>query len=106
MSLNTLAFYLHRITGVILAIYLCMHLLFIGTVKTGEYANLIKITLSKEFLPLDLLLFLAGIYHGVNGVRLIIHEFGLLYRYRKALLYATPVITLIIWIFVCLEVIR
>jgi succinate dehydrogenase / fumarate reductase cytochrome b subunit len=106
MSLNTVAFYLHRITGVILAIYLCMHLLFIGTVKTGEYASLIKITLSKEFLPFDLLLFLIGIYHGVNGVRLIIHEFGLLYRYRKALLYATPIITLIIWIFVCLEVIK
>ncbi|ADB58884.1 hypothetical protein [Archaeoglobus profundus] len=105
MSLNTVAFYLHRITGVILAIYLCIHLVFIGTVKTGEYANLIKITLSKEFLPLDLLLFLVGIYHGVNGIRLILHEFGLLYRYRKALLYATPIITLIIWVFVCLEVI-
>ncbi len=105
MSLYTLAFYLHRITGVILAIYLCIHLLFIGTVKTGEYQNLITITQSKEFLPFDLLLFLTGIYHGVNGVRLIIHEFGLLYRYRKALLYATPIVTLIIWIFVCSEVI-
>jgi len=105
-SLNVIAFYLHRITGVLLAIYLCMHLLFIGTVKTGQYEELVSITHSKEFLPFDLLLFLAGIYHGVNGVRLIIHEFGLLYRYRKALLYATPIITILIWIFVCIEVIR
>ncbi len=105
-SLNTTAFYLHRITGVILAIYLCMHLAYLTTIKTGDYERLIKITLSKEFLPFDLLLFLAGIYHGVNGVRLIIHEFGFLYRYRKVLLYLTFVITLVVWIFVCLEVIE
>jgi len=104
-SLNTLAFYLHRLTGVILAVYLCMHLCFLTTVKTGQYSSLIAITLSKRFLPLDLLLFLIGIYHGVNGVRLIIHELGFLYRYRKVLLYSTFVITALLWIIVALEVI-
>jgi len=104
-SLNTIAFYLHRITGVILAIYLCMHLCFLTTVKTGQYSSLIKVTLSKQFLPFDLLLFLIGIYHGVNGIRLIIHEFGLLYRYRRVLLYSTFIITAVLWIIVALEVI-
>ncbi len=106
MSLNVIAFYLHRITGIILAIYLCMHLCFLTTVKTGDYSNLIKITLSKQFLPLDLLLFLAGIYHGINGIRLIIHEFGFLYNQRKITLYLTFILTALIWVAVCMEVVK
>ncbi len=104
-SLNTIAFYLHRITGVILAIYLCMHLGFLTTVKTGEYSSLIKVTLSRQFLPFDLMLFLIGIYHGVNGIRLIIHEFGFLYRHRKILLYLTFIITAVLWVVVAWEVV-
>ena len=93
MSLNVVAFYLYRITGMILAIYLCTHLCFLTTVKTGDYSNLVKIT--ERFLPLDLALFLAGIYNEINWIWLIIHEFGFLYNRRKVTLYLTFITALI-----------
>lgn len=104
MSLNKIAFYLHRITGVVLALYLCMHFAFLTSLKTGDYERLVKA--SKEFFELHLLLFLACIYHGVNGIRLVIHEFGYMYKYRKILLYLTFVVTFVIWVLFCWKVIK
>jgi len=98
-SLFGIAFSLHRLTGVVLAIYLCMHLTYLTSLKFGKefYESLIKTTVSPTFLVFDILLVLAGVYHGVNGLRLIIHEFGFAYESRKVLLYVAFVLTLILW---------
>ena len=46
----------------------------------------------------DVLLVLAGVYHGVNGLRLIVHEFGFAYESRRVLLYAAFALTLVLWL--------
>ncbi|MET1124610.1 MAG: succinate dehydrogenase [Archaeoglobaceae archaeon] len=99
VSVFDLAFALHRLTGIVLLLYLCMHLAYLSTLREPEvYESLIAITTSPQFLPLDALLVLCGVYHGVNGVRVIIHELGFLHEHRRALLALTVVTTLVVWI--------
>ncbi len=98
-----LAFSLHRITGIILLIYLCMHLTYLTSLtdKTGKtYETLISTTVTPTFLPFDILLVLCGLYHGLNGLRLIVHEFGFAYEQRKAILAASVIITIAAWLYV------
>lgn len=101
ISIYDLAFLLQRITGLILVFYLCLHLTFLSTLSAEEvYESLIKITTSPEFKPLDYLLFLVGIYHGVNGFRIIIHELGYLHERRKEMLIFTTFVTIFVWLLV------
>ena len=96
----SLAFSLHRLTGIILTIYLCMHLAYLTSIRMGRevFESFIATTVTPQFLIFDILLVLAGVYHGVNGLRLILHEFGLAYESRKAVLYASVAIAFIVWL--------
>ncbi len=98
-SLFSIAFSLHRLTGIVLTIYLCMHLAYLTSIRMGKevFESFIATTVTPQFLIFDILLILAGIYHGVNGLRLIIHEFGLAYESRKSILYISVAIALIVW---------
>ncbi len=101
-SLFSWAFSFQRLTGIILLIYLCMHLTYLTSLldKTGAtYEYLTSITLSKQFLVFDILLVLCGVYHGINGLRVIIHEFGFAYDYRKAVLGIAVALIIIIWLY-------
>jgi len=80
-------FTLHRITGIILILYLSLHIFvvgsrafgkeswintmkLVGSIGEGFYHNLIK--------TLEYLLVLAVGFHAINGLRLLITEFGIL----------------------------
>ena len=99
-SLFSIAFSLHRLTGIVLTIYLCMHLAYLTSIRMGKevFESFIATTVTPQFLIFDILLILAGVYHGVNGLRLIIHEFGLAYESRKSILYISVAIALIVWL--------
>ncbi len=98
VSLQGWAFVFQRITGVILFIYLCMHLTYLSSLGNPQlYERLISTTVSPEFLPFDILLVLVGVYHGVNGMRIIAHEFGFLHEHRRILLVIAAVVSLIAW---------
>jgi succinate dehydrogenase / fumarate reductase cytochrome b subunit len=99
-SLQSISFSLHRLTGLVLFIYLLMHLSYLTSLKLGKevYESLIATTVSPAFLPFDILLLLATIFHGVNGIRVVLNEFGIGYEARKAMLYAAYLITAILWI--------
>jgi len=101
-SVFSWAFTFQRLTGIVLLIYLCMHLTYLTTLldKTGEtYESMIALTVSKQFLIFDVLLVLCGVFHGVNGFRIILHEFGLAYEYRKPLLAIAVVVALAVWLY-------
>ena len=100
-SLSGLSFSLHRITGIILLIYLVLHLTFLTSLRYGKdiYHSLIEKTVQPATLPLDLLLILATFYHAFNGMRVILHEFGLAVELRKVLIYITYALTIIFWIY-------
>jgi succinate dehydrogenase / fumarate reductase cytochrome b subunit len=101
-SLFSWAFTFQRLTGIVLLIYLLMHLSYLSSLldKTGStYESMIALTVSRQFLVFDLLLVLCGVFHGVNGFRIILHEFGFAYEYRKPLLAVFTVVVIIVWLY-------
>ena len=101
-SLFSWAFTFQRLTGVVLLIYLLAHLTYLSTLldTTGAtYESMIAITVSRQFLIFDILLILCGVFHGVNGFRIILHEFGIAYEYRKPLLAIFIVIAVVVWLY-------
>jgi len=99
VSIYDLAFLFHRLTGVVLLIYLCLHLAYLSTLSDPQlYEYMTSITLSPQFMPLDTLLILCGVYHGINGIRVVIHELGYLHEHRKVILAFTFVATIVVWI--------
>ena len=101
-SLFSWTYTFQRLTGVVLLIYLLAHLTYLSTLldKTGAtYESMIAITVSRQFLVFDILLVLCGVFHGVNGFRIILHEFGIAYEYRKPLLAIFTVIAVVVWLY-------
>jgi len=86
-----------------------MHLAYLSTLRDPQlYESMISLTVSPTFLPFDILLVLCGVYHGINGVRVIIHELGFLHEYRGALLAFTFSATVVVWliaVYLMLEVV-
>ena len=99
-SLQSLAFSLQRLTGIILLIYLVAHLSYLTSIRLGEevYTKFISLTVRPETLPLDSLLFLVTFYHAFNGLRVVLNEFGILYEYRRALLYILAALAVLCWL--------
>ena len=94
-SVYSLAFAIQRITGIILLFYLCLHLIFLTSLtdRTGEtYESLIAVTVSKQFLLLDILLVLCGVFHGIN-------EFGFVYEYRKVVIGFAFFLVIAAWLY-------
>ncbi len=100
VSIQSIAFSLQRLTGIILLIYLVMHLSYLTSLRLGKevYTTFISLTVRPETLPLDSLLFLVTFYHAFNGIRVVLHEFGILYTYRKALTYVLAGLAVLCWI--------
>ncbi|AIY91146.1 succinate dehydrogenase [Geoglobus acetivorans] len=100
-SLNSLAYSFHRLTGIVLLLYLIAHLSFLTSLRIGEetYTAFISTTVKLETLPLDSLLFLATFYHAFNGLRVVLNEFGLLYEARRALVYLMTLLALVFWLY-------
>jgi len=91
---------LHRITGVGLVLYLILHIFVTSSRMYGveAYESAHGVIFNPIF-DIGLFLVMAGvIFHGVNGLRLILNEFGLLlgkptkpvYPYRKVLKTQKP----------------
>jgi succinate dehydrogenase / fumarate reductase cytochrome b subunit len=66
------AWVLHRVTGLLLGLYLVLHLWTLGFVLAGSDAlNSILAYLNRPVFHLfDLMLFAGFLYHGLNGLRI------------------------------------
>jgi succinate dehydrogenase / fumarate reductase, cytochrome b subunit len=66
------AWILHRVTGLLLGLYLVLHLWTLGFVLAGSDAlNSVLAYLNRPIFHLfDLILFAGFLYHGLNGVRI------------------------------------
>lgn len=94
-----MSFMFQRITGLLLLFYLCLHLAYLTSLQSKEvYESLTALTVSKQFFVLDSLLILVGVFHGLNGLRIIVHELGFAHERRKAILTVTVVFVILGWI--------
>jgi succinate dehydrogenase / fumarate reductase cytochrome b subunit len=99
-SLFGMAFMFQRITGLILVFYLCLHLAFLTSLQERElYEHFTSITVSKQFFIFDSLLILCGVFHGLNGIRIIIHELGYAHEHRKAILVVFAFLAIFAWLY-------
>lgn len=92
------AFALNRITGLGLTVYLFLHLAVLSTLARGPeaYDGFVALVKSPVFLIGEWLVVVAGFYHGLNGVRIVLTSFGIGVPYQKVLFYVIFILTAVI----------
>lgn len=95
------AFVLHRITGISLIIYLLMHICVISTSLQGSKSFdmlLAKLT-TPTFIVADLALLAAVLFHGFNGIRIVLFDLGIGIRHQKLIFWIIILIAAIGWFY-------
>lgn len=88
---GTLAHLLHRLTGLLIVVYLFLH---IGAMsytyfdQGSGFDDLMAMFSSTPFLIADLVLFAGVMIHGLNGLRIMLFDMGLFTRHQKELFWA------------------
>jgi len=82
---GTLAYLFHRLTGVILAVYLFLHILTISssTVSPKAFNAALGTFNQPLFLALDVALLAAASFHAFNGLRIIFFDLGIGIKNQK-----------------------
>lgn len=81
------AWILHRITGLAIVFYLLMHIGVISTALWGGFDHTMAILRHPVFATGELLLVCAVLYHGLNGLRIILFDLGMGIKHQKALFW-------------------
>lgn len=89
-STGFISFFLRRLTGLVLVGYLSLHILAIGSVTTSPetFDGVMNFLQTPLFKLAEILLLAAVVYHGFDGIRLIIVHYFNVTEYRKSLFYA------------------
>jgi succinate dehydrogenase / fumarate reductase cytochrome b subunit len=102
---GTWAFALNRITALGLAFYLAIHLIVLSSLASGEQAY--QTFLDTVNIPVihfgSYLVVVAGIYHGLNGLRIAFTSLGIGVRYQKPIFAGILVFTVIASLYVFLQ---
>ena len=87
---GSIAWVLHRVSGVILVIYLALHLWGLGSAAGGKAAfdNQMQTFSGPVFELLEALVVLIAAFHMFNGLRVIAVDFSGLGRHQKAMFSA------------------
>ena len=93
---GSLAFVLHRVSGVALLVYLFFHILSItkaNTVDPTSYDLMIRRFQEPDFKVGEVLLYGALLFHGINGIRILFVDFAIgPTRFHKKLFWAFAVL--------------
>jgi succinate dehydrogenase / fumarate reductase cytochrome b subunit len=93
------AWVLFRVSGLVLVLYLFVH---IGVISTGRFGkdgetlnSIMKMFESPIAILLDLLLVWAVLYHALNGVRIVLMDFGVGIKRHKVVFWICMAIAVI-----------
>lgn len=80
MSPGFIAWALHRVTGVLLGLYLFLHIWVIHHLAQGQAAfdRVMSVVQSPMFHILEIGLLGAVLFHGINGIRVVLVESGVI----------------------------
>jgi succinate dehydrogenase / fumarate reductase cytochrome b subunit len=89
-STGFISFFLRRFTGLVLVVYLGVHMWVIGAATQGAetFNARLEVFEAPVLKILEILLLAAVLYHGFDGIRLIIVHYFDVTDYRKSLFYA------------------
>jgi succinate dehydrogenase / fumarate reductase, cytochrome b subunit len=93
------AWLLFRISGLVLVFYLFAHIIVISTGRFGASASTLNSLMKMFDAPVlvlaDLALVVAVLYHALNGVRVILMDFGIGVKRHKVVFWSAMVIVVI-----------
>ena len=97
------AWVLFRISGLVLVLYLFAHIGVISTARFGEDGETLN-TIMEAFrhpvaILLDLLLVVAVLYHALNGVRVLLMDFGVGIKQHKVIFWSVMAVAVICFVF-------
>ncbi len=92
------SFLFRRVSGVALVFYLFMHIWVIGSVNQGAAAFDARMATVQAplFRFLEIALLVAVVYHGFDGIRLLIVHWFNVTEYRQSLFYAMFVLFILV----------
>jgi succinate dehydrogenase / fumarate reductase cytochrome b subunit len=97
------AWLLFRISGLVLVLYLFAHIIIMSMGQfgvSGETLNSIMTTFEHPIaILLDLLLVVAVLYHALNGVRIVLMDFGVGIKQHKVVFWSVMAIAVICFAF-------
>ena len=93
-----ISFVLRRLTGVTLVLYLFTHMWVIGSINQGPEVFNARLNLVQTpfFKLAEIALLAAVVYHGLDGIRLLIVNWFKVTEYRKSLFYAVLAVSVLI----------
>ena len=96
-------FWAHRITGLLILGYLYLHLILLSAILSplgSRHFNAVAAVVERPpFIFADIILFAIILFHGVNGVRLILADLGLLIQQNRfAIWTAMTVVAVMVFI--------
>lgn len=96
-EIGTWAFILNRISAVGLTAYLFLHLVVLSLLARGPqaYDSFVALAKSPLLLAGELLVIVAGLYHGLNGLRVAFNSFGIGVGRQRQLFYVVVALTIL-----------
>jgi len=96
------AWLLNRITGVLITLYLVLHIWVVHHIAHGpeSYGRVMDFLGSKLFMFFELGLMGVVIYHMMNGIRIVLVDFGQGVTQHKTLFWVLMAIGAVLW-FLC-----
>jgi succinate dehydrogenase / fumarate reductase, cytochrome b subunit len=96
-DMGTWAFILNRITALGLTLYLFLHLVVLGQLALGPqyYNRFLQLLHHPVVVALELLVVIAGIYHGLNGIRIGLTSFGVAVPNQKLMFWVVLALTIL-----------
>lgn len=91
---GTWAFILNRIAALGLVLFLVLHLLAVSTVLLGPEIFNRTMAFLHRFTVLEVALLAALLYHGLNGIRVILLDLGVGLRHQRLLFWAAFTLSL------------
>lgn len=97
-QLGSWAFTVNRLSAIGLTFYLGLHLTVLNKLAQGTqaYNDFVASAQSPLIKVGEVILIAAVVFHGLNGLRLILHAFGVGIRYRTNLLMVVTAMSILI----------
>ena len=97
---------LHRLTGLVIVVYLYLHLGVVSMLLIGRsaWSGFLSLVTAKSFLALEVVLIAAVLFHGLNGIRVALVGSGIAVPRERALFWAGAAIATAAVIFAALHI--
>jgi len=97
---------LHRLTGLVIVLYLYLHLGVLSMLLLGRssWSSFLALVTAKSFLALEAVLIAAVAFHGLNGIRVALLGSGIAVNRERALLWVAVVFAIAAGVFAGLHI--